>query len=1191
MQIGKISTYAALYVKIIAYVTFGPDPEVFKTKGVIPKMKNPFSPKVRGGGYGCIVIIACALIFSSCENFLKGGEVAKQIEETIAYNNAKIVKVNLYSNDEMGIITPDSTYDARLGFNFKLQFIPNTQNYVISDPANVFEAVSIKDNSVSRADCVEFTPIEQTAADKKEGIYYAYAKVTKAAEDIRIRPKCALVPKVTSVWPPNDNTSYPQDSSIKVSFNKAIKLSDFADENGFLKNITITSGDSNLLDKTTAKGPFYKSPCLADEGKTLVIPIVKGNYVIKDSTVLSQDLSVTLKLENLTDGVEGENAEFLQREYSFSFKINPQKDSDSPELKILRIARTEQDARNGTNLISMDEFTHYADSTKIDDDSTVAQNIQNHHVNKIWIYFEAEDEDSGVGGLEVQEQLIRNTTGNVMQGDVYNRKNQTAKNNNFFENQTGENNYKACVEYDFNSSEDGVVKLEFVLYDRADNHTNSTRVNLVKDTICQLEVYLYDPSLKYVEELEDTHNAPYKIELKQKNDKFLYATDIDNNSYYDTFLTLDSNDYSATVEFLSFEYGYDKNNMNYIDLKNSEYDSIYETSINDPEHANQTLPLYRKQYYVNFNVDPYKDVYTKITIRDLAGNIKEFSNIIPKIVQIYSHSVSVENDRVYWMFIFSDKLEKEWVGVNGYYYDSQNQKKPIESIEPNHVSFYLGTPDSILNTSYYYISVFGTAGANSLKALPKGIYKLSPLSLTLSENRQPDFYSYGGNFVTMQQDEEGWSVVYANDNIGSVSSSDIPSPGDWTVQKDIPELNTGKRTVTAQILDTFVPNPDLSYFIRYEGNSSKGNIPITDFKEPVVFTIPTEYSDYNFYVDVYNQKNESASSEVKTLDLSYDNISPFFDSFDYKNILTSSCTIQTIISDSNQGVGFKQNGEIPLIKYYLSNKLDLNNIDWKKIEPVNVMKVFEIFGANNPQRQCTFDLLTYEQDLPRYIYLYTEDKNGNTGVTYIEHHFEFCKIYPVVTVTDADNSEFKIDCSAMRPQTRYGYELKANYYLNNNKWVSLGGSTELGYTQTTVTINKTSFIKVQPTVNRGSYGSGSPYGGCTYPKYFYQPYEIAKAKGGNDAWECKLKDLYLGQAGINILADRPCFAHTMYCPRNLGNKEEAWLIGGLETGLMMEDSSFTYSYDNTSGVPAGYYYTTVVHFADGTTLMTPVKQK
>ena len=50
LQDGKISTYTVLCVKIVENVTFGPDPEVFKTKGVIPKMKNPFKSKILGGG-------------------------------------------------------------------------------------------------------------------------------------------------------------------------------------------------------------------------------------------------------------------------------------------------------------------------------------------------------------------------------------------------------------------------------------------------------------------------------------------------------------------------------------------------------------------------------------------------------------------------------------------------------------------------------------------------------------------------------------------------------------------------------------------------------------------------------------------------------------------------------------------------------------------------------------------------------------------------------------------------------------------------------------------------------------------------------------------------------------------------------------------------------------------------------------
>lgn len=108
------------------------------------------------------------------------------------------------------------------------------------------------------------------------------------------------------------------------------------------------------------------------------------------------------------------------------------------------------------------------------------------------------------------------------------------------------------------------------------------------------------------------------------------------------------------------------------------------------------------------------------------------------------------------------------------------------------------------------------------------------------------------------------------------------------------------------------------------------------------------------------------------------------------------------------------------------------------------------------------------------------------------------------------------------------------------------------------------------------------------PYYYYPPY--IKARDTDKPMVCDLKDLYIGQAGINILADQPCFVHTMYCPNKLENTPEAWLNGGIETGLVMKQKSFTYSYDNLSGVPDGYYYTTIVHFADGTMLMTDVKK-
>ena len=83
----------------------------------------------------------------------------------------------------------------------------------------------------------------------------------------------------------------------------------------------------------------------------------------------------------------------------------------------------------------------------------------------------------------------------------------------------------------------------------------------------------------------------------------------------------------------------------------------------------------------------------------------------------------------------------------------------------------------------------------------------------------------------------------------------------------------------------------------------------------------------------------------------------------------------------------------------------------------------------------------------------------------------------------------------------------------------------------------------------------------------------------------------MGQTGANILADNPCFAHTVYSSRDLGTNADEWINLGLDTGVVMGNASFTYSYSNTDGVPSGNYYVIIAHFADGSTVMSDVMVK
>ena len=150
----------------------------------------------------CGVFLSAALL--SCENFLAGADLKQQLERKIDYNNAKDVNVLIACKEEMGTVFPQSTYQAKVGFDFEIQFIPNTTYYVIKDPATIFEAVSRIDKTQSRADCVEFKAVEQSFEDKKAGLYRVNVKILKYADDILIQPNCVEIPYVKLVEPTFD---------------------------------------------------------------------------------------------------------------------------------------------------------------------------------------------------------------------------------------------------------------------------------------------------------------------------------------------------------------------------------------------------------------------------------------------------------------------------------------------------------------------------------------------------------------------------------------------------------------------------------------------------------------------------------------------------------------------------------------------------------------------------------------------------------------------------------------------------------------------------------------------------------------------------------------------------------------------------------------------------------------------------
>ena len=136
--------------------------------------------------------------------------------------------------------------------------------------------------------------------------------------------------------------------------------------------------------------------------------------------------------------------------------------------------------------------------------------------------------------------------------------------------------------------------------------------------------------------------------------------------------------------------------------------------------------------------------------------------------------------------------------------------------------------------------------------------------------------------------------------------------------------------------------------------------------------------------------------------------------------------------------------------------------------------------------------------------------------------------------------------------------------------------------------------------------------GFYYTEYLYT--------GINDA-KCFSKNCMEGLNGLQVMSDRPVFAHTMYCPDKLtettkvANAARIWESKGVETGIAVLNKSInepatnyfnwdapdpannhavgseTYGEDYLTMVPSGSWYTTIFHFADGTVVMTDIKQR
>ena len=149
--------------------------------------------------------------FISCDNFLKAGEVADEINEQINYANAPACSVLLKCEESQGTFIAGDSKEFKVGYETEIYFSANIENCLL----DYLVAQSAVDPN---KDMSEYIKIEITDRDDEKGFYTIKVKMLKQAPDIIIRPVCISFPAIESYSPAEESEASYANMGITISF-------------------------------------------------------------------------------------------------------------------------------------------------------------------------------------------------------------------------------------------------------------------------------------------------------------------------------------------------------------------------------------------------------------------------------------------------------------------------------------------------------------------------------------------------------------------------------------------------------------------------------------------------------------------------------------------------------------------------------------------------------------------------------------------------------------------------------------------------------------------------------------------------------------------------------------------------------------------------------------------------------------
>ena len=400
--------------------------------------------------------LAALTVFASCENFLKGGQVRDEILDAIAYNNAPECTVN-FSDEGMGSFLVNKKETFKVGYASQVQFEVKTNDYSFIG----LKAVKNGDKT-SLKDYVKFELVDDDKDNTANDIYKYNITILKERKDILIIPDFVIIPKVSSVYPPFDPKGYDQDTTIQITFNTQM------DEDS-VQNFSELQ--IQMADGTDVKS-FYETPYFSADKTILNIPTKKTSHILEISKE-AEHADITINLPASIKDAAGNTVSNLE---PYTYRINNTIDIIKPVITSVKVYSTGDDSDHFYRQLTDKPFEQWED-----------EDFYRNLVYQPYICIQAYDNLSGIKKVHIKETLERTISDLIQDGLVY----EADYGINSFApvtDQAGKTVYNSdgyplmeyALEYDFNSSRNGLVLLEISVVDNSENESAVSSVEMLE---------------------------------------------------------------------------------------------------------------------------------------------------------------------------------------------------------------------------------------------------------------------------------------------------------------------------------------------------------------------------------------------------------------------------------------------------------------------------------------------------------------------------------------------------------------------------------------------------------------------------------------------------------------------------------------------------------------------------------------